>query len=232
MPLVADTTIIAFTDFNASEFGVDIDLISSTKYISGGGTSLGGIIIDYANFDWSSSKRLSPFTDLSKSAFHYKLRKEIHRNIGAYMTPEVASKQSLGLDTLRLRYERQSTSCLELAKRLQALPEVESVNYSGLEGNAFYEVSKRQFGDCPGAMLTFDLDSKERCFSFMNKLKLVRRATNLFENKTLIIHPASTIFGNFTPEQRKEMGVKENTLRMSVGLESVDNLIQDIKNSL
>lgn len=232
VPVVADTTIIPFNVFNAADFGVDIDVISSTKYISGGGTSLGGLIIDYGNFDWSRSKRLSAFTDKSQSAFHFKLRSEIHRNIGAYMTPEVASKQSLGLETLDIRYEKQSKGCKDLAEFLISFPEIESVNYTGLENNQFYEVSKRQFGDCPGAMLTFDLESKERCFRFMNNLKLIKRATNLFENKSLIIHPASTIYGSFTPEQRKMIGVKENTLRLSVGLESVSNLKQDITNSL
>jgi O-acetylhomoserine (thiol)-lyase len=77
-------------------------------------------------------------------------------------------------------------------------------------------------------MLTFDLDSKERCYGFMNRLKLIRRATNLFDNRTLIIHPASTIYGTFTPEQRAAMDIKETTLRLSVGLESVDDLMEDM----
>lgn len=232
VPLVADTTIVPFTSFSAADFGVDIDVVSSTKYISGGGTSLGGLIIDYGNFDWSKSPKLGRFSHLSGSAFHFKLRKEIHRNFGAYMTPDVAYMQSLGLETLRLRYERQSATCLELAKKLRSLDGVDSVNYTGLENNRWYEVSKRQFGDFPGAMMTFDLDSKESCFSFMNGLRVIRRATNLFDNKSLIIHPASTIYGTFTHEQRMEMGIKETTLRLSVGLESVDVLYSDICEAL
>ena len=232
VPLIADTTIVPFTSFKAKDFGIDIDVISSTKYISGGGTSLGGLIIDYGKFDWKHSPKLSSLSEVTESAFHYKLRKEIHRNMGAYMTPEVAFIQSLGLETLSVRYERHSSSCLELAKRLKTLPGIKSVNYTGLEDNVWYEVSRSQFGEYPGAMLTFDLESKEACFRFMNRLQIIHRATNLFDNKSLIIHPASTIYGTFTSEQRSDMGIKETTLRLSVGLESVDSLFNEIRQAL
>lgn len=232
VPLIADTTIIPFTSFKAKNFGIDIDVISSTKYISGGGTSLGGLIIDYGKFDWNHSPKLRSLSEVTESAFNYKLRKEIHRNIGAYMNPEVAFIQSLGLETLNIRYEKHSTSCLELAKKLKEIPEIKSVNYTGLEDNEWYEVSKRQFGDYPGAMLTFDLESKTECFTFLNRLKTIHRATNLFDNKSLIIHPASTIYGTYTPDQRVSMGIKETTLRLSVGLESVELLLLDIKQAL
>jgi len=232
VPLIADTTIIPFSAFHASDFGIDIDVISSTKYISGGGTSLGGLIIDYGKFDWSHSPKLKPFADASLSAFHFKLRKEIHRNLGAYMTPEVAYMQSLGLETLSVRYERQAVGCQEVAERLQSMLGVVSVNYPGLPENPYHEVSKRQFGTNPGAMLTFDLDSRERCYDFMNRLKLIHRATNLFDNRTLIIHPASTIYGTFTPEQRAEMDIHDTSLRLSVGLEGVDDLMEDISQAL
>lgn len=232
VPLIADTTIIPFSQFRSGDFGVDIDVISSTKYISGGGTSLGGLIIDYGDFDWSHSPKLKQFASTNPSAFQFKLRKEIHRNLGAYMTPEVAYVQSLGLETLQLRYERHAGSCLELADRLQWMPGVVSVNYTGLTDNPFYALSKEQFGECPGAMMTFDLESRERCYRFLNRLKLIRRATNLFDNRSLIIHPASTIYGSFAPEQRTAMDIKETTLRLSVGLESVVDLLEDIKSAL
>ncbi len=232
IPLVADTTIVPFTSFKAKKLGVDIDVISSTKYISGGGTSLGGLIIDYGMFDWKFSPRLNSFLEDTKLAFHYKLRKEIHRNIGAYMTPEVAFIQSLGLETLNLRYKKQSSNCFNLAKRLKTIPDIKTISYTGLQDNIWYEVSKKQFGEYPGAMLTFDLQSKEHCFRFLNRLKTIRRATNLFENKTLIIHPASTIYGALSLEQRAIMGIKESTLRLSVGLESVDSIFYDIKQAL
>ncbi len=229
VPLIADTTIIPFSAFRAGDFGVDIEIVSSTKYISGGATSLGGLIIDYATFDWRNSSRLSALAnDFGNGAFTAKLRKEIHRNLGAYMTPQVAYMQTLGLETMSLRYQKSTATCFELAEKLKSIPEIESVNYTGLPENKFYEISKIQFGVNPGAMLTFDLASREACFSFLNKLKLIKRATNLFDNKTLAIHPASTIFGNFTAEVRREMNVSDKTIRISVGLEEVESLYNDI----
>lgn len=215
VPLVADTTVVPFHIFHAREFGVDIEVVSSTKYISGGATGLGGLILDYG-----------------VSAFTAKLRKEVHRNLGAYMTPQVAYMQSLGLETLEVRYARQAGTCLELARRLQSLSQIETVNYTGLESNPFYVLSTRQFGAYPGAMLTFDLASREACFRFMNRLQLIRRATNLFDNKTLAIHPASTIYGSFTEEQRQGMDISPKTIRLSVGLEDVKDLLADIEQAL
>jgi O-acetylhomoserine (thiol)-lyase len=148
------------------------------------------------------------------------------------MTPQVAYLQTLGLETLSIRYEKATSTCLQLAEKLEELPQVESVNYTGLPANHFYALSCEQFGDKPGAMFTFNLASREACFSFMNKLQLVRRATNLFDNKTLAIHPASTIFGSFTPELRKEMNISEKTIRISVGLENVEDLFKDIEQAL
>lgn len=233
VPLVADTTVVPFHVFHARDFGVDIELISSTKYISGGATSIGGLIVDYGTFDWSRSEKLSPMVaQFGASAFTAKLRKEVHRNLGAYMTPQVAYMQTLGLETMELRYARQATTCLELARRLETLPAIAKVNYTGLEHNPFFALSKSQFGSLPGAMLTFDLASREACFGFINRLQLIRRATNLFDNKTLAIHPASTIFGTFTEEQRRSMDVNPNTIRLSIGLESVDDLLHDIVQAL
>lgn len=233
VPLVADTTIIPFCAFNAKDFGVDIEIVSSTKYISGGATSLGGLIVDYGTYNWMNSPKLLPLAkELGNTAFTAKLRREIHRNLGAYMTPHVAYMQTLGLETLTLRYKKLTENCKMLAMAVAELDGVVSVNYTGLEGNRYYELSRRQFGENPGAMFTFDLESREACFLFLNKLKLVKRATNLFDNKTLAIHPASTIFGNFTAEARKSMRVNDTTIRMSVGLEEVKDLIQDIEQAL
>ncbi|WP_455497884.1 PLP-dependent transferase [Coprobacter sp.] len=233
IPLIADTTIIPFPIFKAKEFGVDIEIVSSTKYISGGATSLGGLIIDYGTTDWNSSKKLSSIAAQSgNSAFTFKLRKEIHRNLGAYMTPQAAYMQTLGLETLEIRFMKQARTCFELAKRLQELTEINSVNYTALENNRWKQLSDRQFGNYPGAMLTFDLASRDACFRTINRLKLIRRATNLFDNKTLAIHPASTIFGTFSEEQRQSMDISQNTIRLSVGLEDTEDLYNDIKQAL
>ena len=182
IPLVADTTMIPFTQFDAHSLGVDIEVVSSTKYLSGGATSIGGLVIDYGT--------TPNFTD--------RMRKELLMNLGAYMTPHVAYMQNLGLETLDARYRVQADNALRVAQALKDVEQIKRVNYIGLEDNPFYELSRRQFGKTSGAMLTIDLDSQEACFDFINRLQVVRRATNLFDNKTLAIHPASTIFGNFT----------------------------------
>ena len=233
VPLIADTTVVPFCVFDAKAFGVNIEIVSATKYISGGATSTGGLIIDYGTFDWSRSKVLKPWHEkFGLEAFTARMKKEISRSMGSYMTPQVAYMQTLGLETLKLRYDRQASTCSYLANRLQTLPEMVSVNYPGLKNNPFYELSVAQFGKYPGAMLTFDLASREACFAFINRLKLIRRATNLFDNRSLIIHPASTIYGTFTPEQRHKMNVREETLRLSVGLERGDGLYDDIVQGL
>lgn len=233
IPLIADTTIVPFSVFHGKEYGIDIEIISSTKYISGGATSIGGLILDNGTFDWSHFITLKHwYEQFGERAFTARLRKEIHRNLGAYMTPQVAYMQTLGLETMQVRFDRQGTTCLELAGRLQALDGIVSVNYTGLKDNPYYKLSTAQFGKYPGAMLTFDLVSREACFAFMNRLKLIRRATNLFDNKTLAIHPASTIYGSFTEELRQSMDISQQTIRLSVGLESVDDLYNDIRQAL
>ncbi len=214
--LVADTTMLPFTEFNAASLGVDIEIVSSTKYLSGGATSLGGLVIDYTSTG-----------DFSKT-----MRGEMLLNLGAYMTPHAAYMQTLGLETLQVRYERQAASALQLAKKLRTLPEIVSVNYVGLEDNPYHEISKAQFGPTAGAMITFDLATTEACFQFINNLKLIRRATNLFDNKTLAIHPASTIYGIFTLEERQKMDISETLIRLSVGLEDVNDLFEDIRQAV
>jgi O-acetylhomoserine (thiol)-lyase len=233
VPLIADTTIIPFCSFDARLFGVDLEIVSSTKYISGGATTVGGLIIDYGVFDWKKNTPLQKwYCTFGKEAFTKRLRKEIHRNLGAYMSPQTAYMQSLGLETLKLRYERQAATCLELANELKRLNQIVSVNYTGLKDNKFYEISYRQFGVTPGAMMTIDLASRQACFDFIDKLQIIRRATNLFDNKTLAIHPASTIFGSFTEEQRKKMDLRQETVRLSIGLEATEDLFADVEQAL
>lgn len=216
IPLVADTTLIPFSEFSAKALGVDAEVVSSTKYISGGATSLGGLVIDYGTFQ-----------PLGRA-----LRGELLFNFGAYMTPQAAYLQTVGLEVLDARYRIQAANALELAKQLQKLPQIKHVNYVGLPDNPYHELAKKQFGNTAGAMITIDLDSKEACFAMINKLKLIHRATNLFDNRTLAIHPASTIYGAFTDEQRREMDVNDTTIRLSIGLEDVDDLLDDIKQAL
>lgn len=216
IPLIADTTIIPFTEFNSHDMGVDLEIVSSTKYLSGGATSIGGLIIDYGTCP----------------VFKERMHDEMLFNLGAYMTPHAAYMQTIGLETLNARYRVEAANTLNLAKKLRTLPQIKHVNYIGLEDNPFHELAVSQFGPTGGAMMTIELESKEACFKFINSLKLIRRATNLFDSKTLAIHPASTIFGPFNDEQRKAMDVLDTTIRISVGLEDVDDLFEDIRQAL
>jgi len=229
VPLIADSTLTPPNVFNGKDFGVDIEVISSTKCISGGGTSIGGLIVDYGTFNWSKSAKLS---SLSKKfgpfAFNYKLRREIFRNLGSCMSPFAAYLQSLGLETLQMRFEKAADNCRGLAGFLESIPQVKAVNYPGKPGSQFEEISKKQFGDYPGAMLTFDFSSREECFSFMNSLELIRRATNVYDNKTLILHPASTIYCDFNLEIRESLHVYDTTLRLSLGIEDIEDLKSDL----
>ena len=216
IPLAADTTFIPFTEFDAEALGVDFQLVSSTKYLSGGATCLGGLTIDYGHFP-----------EVTKT-----LKTELLFNLGAYMTPHAAYMQTLGLENLDARYRLQAANSLELARRLENVPQIKKVGYIGLESNPYHELSRSQFGPSGGAMITIDLESEQKCYSFLNSLRLILRATNLFDNKTLAIHPYSTIFVNFTPEQKAAMDVLPTTIRLSVGLEDVDDIFEDISQAL
>ena len=216
VPVIADSTVIPFTETSLKDFGVDIEVVSSTKYISGGGTSLGGLIIDYGTFP----------------IINQRVKYELLVNLGAYMTPQVAYMQTLGLETLDVRYQRQASNALWLAKALREVPGIDSVNYVGLKDNPYHELAHKQFGPTAGAMLTIDLASKEKCFDFINRLKLIHRATNLFDSRTLAIHPATTIFGLFPERQLEQMDVRQTTIRLSIGLEAPEDLLADIEQAV
>jgi len=216
IPLIADTTFIPFTEFDAEKLGVDIQVVSSTKYLSGGATSLGGLIIDYGHF----------------SKIENTIKNELLFNVGAYMTPHAAYMQALGLETLDARYRIQSANALALAQQLQNIPAIRKVGYIGLESHPYHALAQKQFGHTGGAMVTIDLVSEEACYSFINKLRLILRATNLFDNKSLAIHPYSTIFVNYSRDEKAAMDVLPTTIRLSIGLERVEDLLADIRQAL
>lgn len=212
VPVIGDTTLIPFTEFDGKAVGMDVQVVSSTKYVSGGATSLGGLVIDYGTFP----------------VFNRRIRYELLFNLGSYMTPHAAYMQTVGLETMDARYRVQSATALELAKRLTKIPQIKRVNYTGLPDNPFHEIAKRQYGNTSGAMLTIDLADKVSALRFIDRLQVIHRASNLFDNRSLAIHTASTIFGTFSGSQRKAMDVLDTTIRLSVGLEHVDDLYNDI----
>lgn len=231
--LIVDGTLTTPYIFKSKDFGVDVEIISSTKYISGGATSVGGLIIDNGLFDWSKcaklredSKKFGPFTLMMK------LKREVFRNLGACLSPHNAYLQTLGLETMSLRIDKSCSNTLQIAKYLESHPKVKSVSYPGLTNSPFHEIAHKQFGDKFGGILTFDLESKDECYTFMDNLNIIRRAANLNDNKTLIIHPASTIFCEFTDNQKSDWGIGDAMIRLAVGIEDVEDLIEDINQAI
>ena len=231
--LIADTTLTPPYAFKSKDFGVDIDVLSSTKYISGGAISVGGLIIDNGTYKWvnnpkfeKEAKQFGPFALITL------LRRNVFRNIGSCMSPHVAFLQSIGLETLPLRLDVSCQNALKVAQFLESNKKIKAVDYPGLKSSSFYEIAQTQFGQRSGGLLTFDLESKAQCFAFLNKLQLIRRSTNLNDNRTLILHPASTIFCEYDAQLKEEMGVRESMIRLSVGIEDIEDLINDITHSL
>ena len=222
IPLVADTTMIPFTKFSSRELGVDVEVVSTTKYLSGGATTVGGMVMAYGG----QGSILASHTRFEEEM------KDIQLNLGGYMSPHAAYMQTLGLENLDARYAVESSNTQRIAELLRTLPAVKKVNYLGLPDNPFHELAKKQFGGTFGAMLTIDLADQQSCFRFLNNLKLVKRATNLFDNRSLAIHPASTIFGNFTEQERLALDIFDTTIRLSIGLEDVDDIFEDLKQAL
>jgi len=158
------------------------------------------------------------------------MRADIYRNLGSCLSPHNAYLQTLGLETLSLRAGRSCENALVIAQFLERTHEkVRAVNYPGLPSSKYHETAKRQFPHGFGGILTFDLGSKQECFAFMDSLRLIRRATNLNDNKSLILHPASTIYCEYSPVEKEEMTVSESMLRLSAGIEDLDDILEDLQ---
>ena len=230
IPLILDNTVLTPYLFNSKEAGVDIEILSSTKYISGGATSLGGLIIDNGNFDWRRSPKLAKAAGKhGPMAFMASLRQEVFRNVGACMTPHNAYLQSLGLETMSLRIDKSCANAMGVAQYLEGCPEVKAIHYPGLDSSPHHDIAASQFHNRFGGLLTFDLADQAACFSFMDSMKLIRRATNVNDNKTLIIHPYSTIFAEYEDHEKLAMGVRPTMIRLSVGIEDHEDIIEDLQ---
>lgn len=210
-------------------YNVDIEIISTTKSISGGGTSVGGAITIYDSNKWNKVPKVKEFySEYGKLAIMKKLIKEVYRNLGACLSPHNAYFQILGLETMSLRIDKSCDNALKVSEYLEEEKRIKSVNYPGLRSNKYNGIVKKQFRGIGGSLLTFELDSKDKCFRFINALKMIRRSTNLCENKTLIIHPSSTIFCEYSNEEKRELGVNDRMIRLSIGIEDGDDIIEDI----
>jgi O-acetylhomoserine (thiol)-lyase len=234
-PLVVDSTVTTPMLIRPGQWGADLVVHSLSKFINGHGNSIGGAVVDTGNFDWLQG----PFEDIAevarragKFAFLAHLRGLIFRDLGCCPAPLNSYLHLLGLEGLPLRMEAHCRNAQALAEYLAAHPLVSWVSYPGLKSNRYHEVAQRLFGGRYGGVLTFGLGTAQAVTRFVDATQLALNAANLGDSRTLIIHPASTIFQEFTLQQRQEMGVAEDMVRVSVGVESATDIIADFASAL
>ncbi|MBR1422806.1 MAG: O-acetylhomoserine aminocarboxypropyltransferase/cysteine synthase [Ruminococcus sp.] len=233
IPFIVDSTTATPYLVRSFEQGADIVVHSTSKYINGGGNSISGVIIDSGNFNWDTLRypAFEKYRRFGKFAYLAKLRNGIWRNIGACLSPQNAFMNIVGMETLGLRMERLCENALALAKFFESRDDIE-VNYPALEGSAYHELSERLLGGRGGAILTIRAGSRERAFKLINSLKYALIATNIGDVRTLVIHPASTIYLHSTEEQMHSAGVYEDSIRISIGIEDIGDLIEDFSQAL
>ena len=242
VPFIVDNTVATPYLLNPIEHGADIVIHSLTKYISGNGTSLGGAIIDAGNFDWSNGK-FPEFTEpsagyhglkyyevLGASSFIAKVRIEGLRDLCASLSPFNAFQIIQGLETLAIRIKKHSENALELAKWLQKQSEVAWVNYPGLTSSKYYDLAQHYLPEGQSGVVTFGLKSGfEGAKKVADGTKLFALVANIGDTKSLIIHPASTTHQQLSEAQQISTGVSKDLIRLSVGLEDVEDLKADLK---
>jgi O-acetylhomoserine (thiol)-lyase len=235
VPLIVDGTLASPVLLNAKALGVNLVVHSATKYFGLGGSTLGGTLTDLGNFDWKTCKSTgvkNAATQMGPNAFLGKARKLMITNAGTGISPFSAFMLSLGIETLSLRVEKHCQNALELAQFFAKHPKIKGVNYPGLPTHTQHEIAKAQFKNRFGALMTIRLEDKESCYQMIKALKLVKNQANLGDSKTLVIHPESTIYRDWTPENQERAGVFPNLIRISVGLEDCEDLINDFDQAL
>lgn len=234
IPLIIDNTAATPYLIQPLKHGADIVVHSVSKFINGGGNSIGGTIIDSGRFKWTEDKfpLIKNFTQYGPFCYLAKLRAGLFKDIGTCMAPLNAYLINLGLDTLSLRMERVCASANRLASYLKNCSKIKAVNYPGLPENPDHETAKRQFGDKYGAILTIRVGTKEKAFTLIDNLKYALNAANIGDSKTLVIHPASTIYAADTEEQKANAGVYDDLIRICVGLEDIEDIEEDFKQAL
>ncbi|MGN0674449.1 MAG: O-acetylhomoserine aminocarboxypropyltransferase/cysteine synthase family protein [Oscillospiraceae bacterium] len=233
IPLIIDSTTATPYLINPFDYGADIVVHSSSKYINGGGNAISGVIIDSGNFNWDTERYsgFSEYKKYGKFAYLAKLRNGIWRNTGCCLAPMNAFLNSVGLETLGLRMERLCYNAKKLAEYFEADGRVK-VNYPALASSPYHELTEKQLKGMGGAIITVRAGSKEKAFRLINNLKYASIATNIGDVRTLVIHPASTIYTHSNDEQKANAGVYDDTIRISVGIEDIDDLIGDFKQAI
>jgi O-acetylhomoserine (thiol)-lyase len=246
LPLVIDNTFGTPYLIRPIEHGADIVVHSATKFIGGHGTTLGGIIIESGKFDWKASGKYPNIADANPSyhgvsfydavgpaAFVTYIRAILLRDTGATISPFNAFLLLQGVETLSLRLERHVENTLKVVEFLNNHPKVEKVNHPSLPDHPDHEVYKRFFPNDGGSIFTFDIKGgKEEAWKFIDELKIFSLLANVADVKSLVIHPASTTHSQLSEEELLDQGIKQSTIRLSIGTEHIDDIIADLENAL
>ena len=246
IPLVVDNTFATPYLINAFSYGVDIIVHSATKFIGGHGTSIGGVIVDSGKFDWEGSGKfpqlveedpsyhnLSYTRDVGPAAFITNVRTQLLRDTGAALSPFNAFLLLQGLETLSLRVERHIENTKKVIDFLANHPKVESVNYPGLENSKYYELAKKYLPKGAGSIFSFDVvGGEEAARKVIDSLEIFSNLANVADAKSLVVHPASTTHGQLSPEELDYTGITPSQIRLSIGLENADDLIEDLRLAL
>ena len=234
VPLIVDNTVATPYLIQPLKLGADIVVHSSSKYINGSSDAISGILVCGKGLKWDPDRYpgLAPYRKFGPFAYIAKLRNGLFRNTGACLAPQNAFLNNLGLETLGLRMQRQCDNALELARFLQSLGGDIEVNYPGLEESPYHETAEKQFRNGYGAIVTVRTGSKEKAFSIINSLKIPLIISNIGDTKTLVIHPESTIAAHISDEEKLQSGVFEDMIRISVGIEDIEDLKEDFKQAI
>ena len=247
VPLIVDNTFPTPINCRPFEWGADIITHSTTKYMDGHATSVGGAIVDSGNFDWDAHADKFPgltqpdesyhglvYTQaFGKNAYITKATVQLMRDLGAIPSPHNAFLLNLGLETLHLRVPRHCENALTVARYLQSRPEVAWVHYPGLEGDSYHELAQKYMSNGTCGVLTFGLKGgRDFSVRFMDQLRLVAIVTHVADARTCVLHPASHTHRQLSDEQLIEAGVAPDLIRLSVGIEDVDDILCDIDQAL
>lgn len=243
IPLVVDSTFATPYLLRPIEYGADIVVHSATKFIGGHGTAIGGVIVDSGKFNWEESGKFASLVDPNPSyhgvsftkavgpaAFVTKIRATLLRDTGAAIAPLHAFLFLQGLETLSLRVERHVENALKVVDYLSKHPQVENVNHPVLESNKYNDLYKKYFPKGAGSIFTFEIKGgAEEAKKFIDHLQIFSLLANVADVKSLVIHPASTTHSQLNEEELKEQGIKPNTIRLSVGTEHIDDILEDLE---
>ena len=247
VPLIVDNTFATPINCRPFEWGADIVTHSTTKYMDGHAMCVGGCIVDSGNFDWDAHKEKFPglttpddsyhgviYTErFGKKAYITKATAQIMRDLGSIQSPQNAFLLNVGLETLHLRVPRHCENALKIAFYLQSREDVAWVNYPGLEGDKYYELAQKYLPNGSCGVISFGLKSgRSGAQVFMDKLKLAAIVTHVADARTCVLHPASHTHRQLNDEQLVEAGVDPSLIRLSVGIENADDIIEDIRQAL